>query len=134
MVDHGNHPTADQVYDRIKASQPSISRTTVYRILDTFVQLGLVKKICHPGSTARFDGNTARHHHLLCLQCERIMDLENEKDDYEVAWPDVRSSGFEIRDFSIQFRGICADCRQKREGENPVADPERQRFTGNREI
>ena len=108
-----DHPTADQIYDQIKSRIPGVSRTTVYRILDTFVLLGLITKICHPGSAARFDPKIHQHHHLVCMHCEKIIDLEAESLNHLV-WPDVRGHDFEIRDYHIHFRGVCLDCRKAR--------------------
>jgi Fur family peroxide stress response transcriptional regulator len=110
IIGRKDHPTADQIYDEVRERLPSISRTTVYRILDGLVQLGLITKICHPGSAARFDPKTHQHHHLVCLRCDTIIDLE-EKRLNRLTWPDVRKHGFEIRDYHIHFRGICARCR-----------------------
>jgi len=111
ILDRQDHPTADQVYEQVRRRLPTISRTTVYRVLDSLVGLGLITKICHPGSAARFDPKVHRHHHLVCLYCERIMDLEEQRLN-RIAWPDVRRYGFEIRDYHIHFRGVCAGCRQ----------------------
>jgi Fur family transcriptional regulator, peroxide stress response regulator len=113
ILDREDHPTADQVYDQVRKLLPTISRTTVYRILDGFVELGIITKICHPGSAARFDPKIHQHHHLVCLCCNNIIDLE-EKRLNKVLWPDVRRYGFEIRDYHIHFRGICAACRRAR--------------------
>ena len=111
ILDREDHPTADRVYDQVRRRLPTISRTTVYRILDNLVELGLITKICHPGSAARFDPKTRQHHHLVCMHCESIIDLE-EKRLNDVSWPDVRGQGFEIRDYHIHFRGVCASCRK----------------------
>jgi Fur family peroxide stress response transcriptional regulator len=111
IVGRKDHPTADQVYGQVRRRIHTISRTTVYRILDTFVALGLITKICHHGSAARFDPRIHQHHHLVCLHCESVIDLD-EKRLNDVAWPDVRGHGFEIRDYHIHFRGVCAACRQ----------------------
>ncbi len=113
VLGRDNHPTADQIYDQVRRSQPNISRTTVYRILDTFVRVGVVAKICHPGSAARFDPKTYQHHHLVCLHCEKIADFEDERLN-GIDLPDVRKRGFRINDYHIHFRGICAECRTKR--------------------
>ena len=111
VLDRTDHPTADQVYDQVRGRIHTISRTTVYRILNTLVELGLITKICHHGSAARFDPRIHQHHHLVCLRCENIIDLD-EKRLNDVAWPDVRGYGFEIRDYQIHFRGVCAACRR----------------------
>lgn len=112
ILDREDHPTADQVCDQVRRRLPAISRASVYRILDMLVELGLIEKICHPGSAARFDPRTDRHHHLVCMRCEAIIDLEDRRFD-GLALPNARRYGFEIRDYHIHFRGICADCRRK---------------------
>lgn len=110
ILDREDHPTADQIYDKVRSRIHTISRTTVYRILETLVELRLIARICHPGSAARFDPKTRPHHHLVCLHCETIFDLEDSQVT-QVAWPDVRAYGFEIQDHHIHFRGVCATCR-----------------------
>jgi len=114
MLDQKDHPTADRIYELIKKQIPGISRTTVYRILDTFVQLGIIVKVCHHGAAARFDPVTQWHHHLVCMHCDRIIDIEDARLN-KVQWPDVRHHRFRISDYHIHFRGICDDCRKKLE-------------------
>jgi Fur family peroxide stress response transcriptional regulator len=129
IIEHEDHPTADQIYEQIKTQVPGISRTTVYRILDTFVELGLVARICHHGSAARFDPKTCRHHHLVCSYCETIIDLEDDL-AIQLKLPDVEAHGFEIDDYHVHFRGVCAACRRKRRGgDNPAPENEEKRAT-----
>ncbi|MDM8004932.1 MAG: transcriptional repressor [Phycisphaerae bacterium] len=116
ILDREDHPTADQIYDQTRKRIHTISRTTVYRILDTLVGLTLITKICHPGSAARFDPRTHQHDHLVCLHCETILDLKETRSS-KVAWPDVSSYGFVIHDHHIHFRGLCANCIEKRGAE-----------------
>lgn len=106
-----DHPTADQIYETLKGRLHGLSRTTVYRILDTLVQFGIIAKVCHHGSAARFDPKTRQHHHLICMTCETIIDVEASQSE-KVSWPTVRGLGFEIHDYLIHFRGICDRCRQ----------------------
>ncbi len=107
-----DHPTADQIFDDVCVETPGISRATVYRILETLVRIGIVRKVCHPGAAARFETKTLRHHHLLCVQCGKMIDLEDRSLDH-IPLPNARSRGFELADYSIQFRGTCADCLRK---------------------
>jgi len=112
VLEREDHPSADQVFETVRAQLPEISRMTVYRILGNLVWLGLLTKTCHPGAVARFDPKIHQHHHLVCLDCGGIVDLEEERLN-KVAWPDVRRFGFEIKDYHIHFRGRCGACRQK---------------------
>jgi len=114
-----DHPTADQVFEGVADRLPGLSRTTVYRVLETLVSLGIIHKASHLGSAARYDPNTQRHHHLTCLTCHKVMDLE---EGMEVRIPLPRSVGknFEVVDYSIHFRGHCADClKQKKVSKVP---------------
>jgi Fe2+ or Zn2+ uptake regulation protein len=112
MLDHRDHPTAEQVYAVVRDDLPQISRMTVHRILGTFVSLGLLAKACHPGSAARYDPNLHQHHHLVCLDCGRIIDVEDPRLN-KLPWPKVRPQEFTIQDYNVHFRGRCARCRQK---------------------
>jgi len=107
-----DHPTADQIYAAIQDRIAGVSRTTVYRVLETFVQLGLAQKISNPEAKARFDADTSRHHHATCLECEKIIDIDGS------ALPDIYLSradlkGFEVFDCSVVAVGLCKDCRSK---------------------
>lgn len=109
LVRRKDHPTADAVYADVVSEIPGVSKATVYRALDVLVQLGLARRVHHEGSVARYDGNTERHHHLVCDRCGSIRDVEWEVLD---AIPPPRISGgtFEVRDFFVSFQGLCRDC------------------------
>ncbi len=109
-----DHPTADQVYENVSGRLSGLSRMTVYRVLETLVKLGVVHKASHLGSAARYDPNTEQHHHLSCLACHKVIDV---KDGAVPRFhcPKLEARDFEIVDFSIHFRGYCADCMKKLE-------------------
>jgi Fur family peroxide stress response transcriptional regulator len=106
-----DHPTAEQIYDTIRASVPEISRGTVYRTLESLVQLGAIRRAHHLGPATRFDSNTDRHHHLVCVACNRAIDFEDAQLD-QLPLPSRRRTGFRITDYSIHFTGLCAECQK----------------------
>jgi len=108
-----DHPTADEVYEDIKTRLKGVSRTTVYRVLDTLVTIGVAKRISVPDSKARFDGDVERHHHLACMKCGTIFDLHDESLN-NLLPPLDNGKGFEIMDYSITFTGLCSACRNSR--------------------
>jgi Fur family peroxide stress response transcriptional regulator len=121
MADRADHPTADQIHDEVKEHIPDVSRTTVYRVLETLVDIGAITKACSPGAATRFDPKTNRHHHLVCLRCEKLIDLDDKQLHHHVELPDVRSQSFEVTGLSIHFHGICAACRKERRQKNVAA-------------
>jgi Fur family transcriptional regulator, peroxide stress response regulator len=113
LASRDDHPTPDQILEQVRARLPEVSRTTVYRVLDTLVNLGLAVKICSPGTSARFDSKTHRHHHLVCLQCEKVIDFEAPALN-SLPLPDAKAHAFDIHDYSVHFRGLCAACKRQR--------------------
>lgn len=110
LVDRMDHPTADQVYETVRERLPGLSKATVYRVLDTLVQMGAVRKVFHSDAVVRFDPVTERHHHMVCQLCGELMDLESRAVP-DISFPDVGTSGFQITDYSINFTGICSRCQ-----------------------
>ncbi len=106
-----DHPTADDLYDELAPQLPGLSRATVYRVLERLVGLGLASRVAHPGAASRFDSETGSHHHLLCSQCGRLIDLEAA---LPIPMPSALPEAFEIQDASVYFRGTCAACRKER--------------------
>ncbi len=86
---------------------------TAYRILELVVRLGLARKVCHPGSTVRFDPNIGQHHHLVCLSCNRLLDFVD-KTLNELSVPAAAGrAGFEVTGYHVQYRGVCSECRRE---------------------
>jgi Fur family transcriptional regulator, peroxide stress response regulator len=105
-----DHPTADQIYASIQDRLTGVSRTTVYRVLETFVYLGVAQKISNPEAKARFDADTSKHHHAACLSCEKIIDIHaNLLPDFDSNQWDL--DGFEVFDRSVVIVGLCKDCQ-----------------------
>ncbi len=116
VLDLDNHPSADDVFDVVSRRIEGISRTTVYRTLESLARMGVITKACHPGRVARFDRRTEIHHHLICLRCDGITDIADDGLD-ALRLPDTSDVGFEIEDFRVQLRGICHDCREREKKE-----------------
>ncbi len=113
LLDGKAHPTADELFADVENRIPGISRTTVYRVLDTLVELGVIGKVYQPGEAAFFDVNTHAHHHAACVLCNKIVDLEGALPNAPIP-PDLKPHGFEITESHVFFRGICRDCRKKK--------------------
>ena len=114
ILDLETHPTADQVHAVLSDHTPGISRTTVYRALETFARMGVITKACHPGSVVRYDPRIEIHHHLVCRLCDEVVDISDAALD-ALPVPDTSRYGFEVHDFRVQLRGLCRGCRAKEE-------------------
>lgn len=110
-----DHPTADDVALALERRLPGTSRATVYRTLEALVTNGLIQRVSHPATAARYDVRIDRHHHLVCDRCGAMSDFEAAVCD-DLALPDFASSGFRVRDYSVQVRGLCSGCARGRRG------------------
>jgi Fe2+ or Zn2+ uptake regulation protein len=96
------HPSADQVWSRVKQRFPMISRATVYNTLNLFVDRGLLRAFVLTEGRVVFDPNTEDHHHFIDDETGVIYDLP--WDALEVSSID-ELDGFEVREYQVVVRG-----------------------------
>ncbi len=118
LADRNDHPTADQIYESVKDQIKGVSRTTVYRVLETLVDIGAARKISNPESKARFDADTSRHHHLTCIDCGVVIDI-HDRELNDIPLPECFKSELEFVDYSINFAGRCTRCRDAKKMDKP---------------
>jgi len=72
------HPTAEQVHRQVVLTEPTVSLGTVYKTLDSFVAVGLTKRVASAeGACRRYDSDCTAHHHLYCTDTKEIIDYSN---------------------------------------------------------
>lgn len=101
------HPTAQEIYDRLRPQFPGMSFATVYNTLDALASIGRVEPLQLGGAT-RFDPNATPHHHAICDRCGAVRDVPAGDRRSERA-PRV-VSGFRIHRVERLYRGLCPDC------------------------
>ena len=107
-----SHPTATELYERVRARLPRISLGTVYRNLDLLVRQGLVQKLESGSAQARFDGNPDRHQHVRCVRCGRVADVQ-EGPAVQAQGAIRQLSGHEILGLRVEYVGICPACGEE---------------------
>ncbi|MCD7905406.1 MAG: transcriptional repressor [Clostridiales bacterium] len=104
-----SHPTADEVYREVLKTAPNISRSTVYRNLNTLSETGEILHILLPDSADCYDHRTDTHYHAHCRLCGKVTDVE---------LPEINTllnnlpsdSGFTYEQHSLVFIGLCQSC------------------------
>ncbi len=112
LATRNDHPTADTIYTNLRETFPNISLGTVYRNLALLSDIGEIVKITTGDGADRFDGKTTPHHHFVCRECHRVMDLEMESIDSIM---DVAGKNFagQIDSYITNFYGVCDECIKK---------------------
>ena len=110
------HPSADELYGRVKRRLPRISLGTVYRNLEILSREGMIHRLDAAGSPKRFDGEPVAHQHIRCLRCGRIDDLPAGAEPAECDREMVKGTGYRVLERRVEFLGLCPACRRKGRG------------------
>ncbi len=97
-----SHPSADQVWERVKKRCPMLSRATVYNTLNLFVEKGLLQPLVLSEGRVVFDPRTGAHHHFIDEGTGRIHDVPWEA--LEVKNLEALE-GFDVREYQVVLRG-----------------------------
>jgi len=108
------HPTADELYEKVKKKLSRISLATVYRNLEILTEAGRVSKIEISGRQKRFDSELHHHDHVFCLNCRRVDNIDLEKKSRAALKP-KSLCGYAIEGYRIEFKGTCPDCLTKKQ-------------------
>lgn len=107
------HPTAEMVYADLKKEHPNLSLATVYRNLNQMCEAGMVRRLCVANSPDRFDATVAEHHHLVCSNCAKVLDIEPSHAFIDCCAQEYKRYNHKIDFCEVSFYGICEHCQDK---------------------
>ena len=130
-----NHPSADQVFQRVRRRLPRISLGTVYRNLELMASRGIIRRLDANSVQKRFDPVLEQHCHFRCRTCGTIEDIP-----FDVELPQLDPNHPWVQERMIQgarpeFFGLCPDCvdrgkKQERESSGRVTPQIETNFQG----
>lgn len=106
-----NHMTAEQIFLKLKKTEPKVVQATVYNNLNVLYQKGLIQKLSIEGSPDRYD-KMQKHDHLVCRKCGLLTDInfEDLTKNLEI------QLGEGILSYDLKVFYICQKCREKIKG------------------
>jgi Fur family transcriptional regulator, peroxide stress response regulator len=105
-----NHPSTDEICSAVRRRHPHVSLATVHRILEQFCEVGEARKVTLLHDVARYDGNVEPHHHVLCVRCRRVHDIEiPEVDKLLEGTPSLGQ--FALLRCSLEIDALCRRCQ-----------------------
>ena len=110
-AEHG-HITSSNILEKVEEINPSIGRASVFRTLDLFTQLGIIRPTyietsLTPAYVLMHEGH---HHHIICTNCNRVIEFENcglEKLTHTLE----EKLNVKITGHLLEFYGLCASCK-----------------------
>jgi Fur family transcriptional regulator, peroxide stress response regulator len=112
MLDSLDHPSPEQVFEKLKTVVHGLSLDTVYRTLSVFNEIGLIDLVEGYGTARRFDPMLEKHHHFRCRKCGTIIDFTSDYYD-KIDIPEKISKECEVLNLRVTIEGICKKCQRK---------------------
>lgn len=110
LVSSSSHVTADELSATVRATQPDVHLTTIYRCLDTLEEMGVVDHVHLGHGRAVYHLNDELHQHLVCERCQAVVEVPDSLFD-DLAARVKGSYGFTIRPHHFAVLGRCAECQ-----------------------
>jgi Fur family peroxide stress response transcriptional regulator len=109
LLSSAEHPRADTVYAMVRREHPTISLATVHRTLETLCEIGEARKVTTLHDSARYDGNVTPHHHVVCVKCRKVRDIEIPELERMLKGRNA-IGGFQVLGTSLEIHALCAQC------------------------
>ncbi len=106
-----SHPAAENLIEYIRSEQPNIAIGTIYYILETFTEKGLIRKVKTERDVMRYDAILDKHHHLHYTDSDRIADYYDEDLNIilEKYFKQKKIPNFKIEEINLHITGHYAD-------------------------
>jgi Fur family peroxide stress response transcriptional regulator len=112
LVNDKEHLSVEQIYERVKADFPMTSLATIYKTVAVLKEMGEVLELGFGDGCNRYDGSKPfAHPHLVCIQCQRISDVEVDRLD-ELPQDVAQKTGYRIVNHRFDFFGVCPACQE----------------------
>lgn len=107
VVALNNHPTTEDIQSYLRKSHPNIALGTIYKILETFVETGILRRVKTDKDSMRYDAILTPHHHVYCSNCDSIIDYEDDELDELLNnyFAGKGIPGFQIEEIKLQISG-----------------------------
>lgn len=105
--------SAQEIHDGIRATSRAVGIASVYRVLETLSELGLIQRVDVGDGVARFEPSSIgsdHHHHLVCDDCGRVEPFHDERLEQALARTANRL-GVEMAQHEVVLHGACERCR-----------------------
>ncbi len=106
------HPSVEQVHTQVKINFSTTSLATVYKTVTLLKAIGEILELSFPDGRNRYDGRRPYPHpHLICTQCQTILDPEVSSVD-QMAAEIEKTSGYRVLSHQLEFFGVCPACQK----------------------
>lgn len=111
LDENRTHPTLDNLYEFIKNKFPTISKMTVYNVISSLIENGIINSMRFVNSTElRVDYERSGHLHFMCNICGKIYDIKSDIQFEEI----LKNNDHKFEGYQINIYGTCKNCLKKK--------------------
>lgn len=116
LKNNKDHLSSEEIYDLVRVDCPEIGLATVYRTMQLLDEIGVISKLNLDDGCIRYEislnkEDTHNHHHLICKNCGKIMEVKEDLlDSIEKEIQELYK--FKILDHDVKFYGLCPKCNK----------------------
>jgi Fur family ferric uptake transcriptional regulator len=104
------HADTESIFGIVRAALPEVSRQTVYDVLHTLTEVGLLRRFQPLGSVTRYETRVGdNHHHFVCRGCGAIADVDCSVSETPCLIPSGEC-GFLLDETEVIYWGFCQTC------------------------
>jgi Fur family peroxide stress response transcriptional regulator len=118
LLSSKDHPSAEQLYQEVKKTYPTISLATVYITLDLLKKISLVQELGFSDRSSRYDPNNSPHVNVICPKCSKIYDYESAEAKKMLSQV-VAEANLPLRQ-RLDLYALCDKCSQGKKQERPA--------------
>ena len=112
LEEERGHITSAEMLARVERINPAIGRASVFRTLELFTQLGIIRPtyISSSMTPTYVLMQGGHHHHVICTGCKRFFEFDD--CGLEALTSNLQTQlGVQIQGHLLEFYGVCADCQ-----------------------
>lgn len=98
------------IYDEVSRKHVDADQATIYRIIESFIEKGLISRVQLQEKKFYYEAKRAEHHHVVCTKCGNIEDVSNCNISNLIKEIE-HTHGFMVKTHSLEFFGLCNNCK-----------------------
>lgn len=111
LMHQAGHISIDELYQKIREKFSSISLATLYKNVNTMLDVTLIREIKIAGQKTKYEIEKEAHAHIMCKSCGELKDIEY--DPHSILQKSIEMSHYKAEDISIVISGVCPECQKR---------------------
>ena len=112
FFEHEGHANIEDLYRKARKAYPKLGYATVYRTLNLLKECGLASTMHFGDGITRFEPSRHHHDHLICTECGKIVEFENEEIE-RLQDAVAAEHHFVLAHHKMELYGTCPTCTKK---------------------